>query len=63
MAERRHEPDLDQLNGYADYINEITQTLNAMADGDIHSSSCDYTGEFKKIKDAFTALSERWAQR
>lgn len=50
---------LDQLNGYADYINEITQTLNAMADGDMRIHlQCDYTGEFKKIKDAFTALSE-----
>lgn len=50
---------LGQLNGYVDYINEITQTLNAMAGGDMRIHlQCDYTGEFKKIRDAFTALSE-----
>jgi methyl-accepting chemotaxis protein len=50
---------LQQLNGYVDYINEITKTLNAMAEGDMRVDlKCNYTGEFQKIKDAFIAISE-----
>jgi methyl-accepting chemotaxis protein len=50
---------LGQLSGYVDYINEITATLNAMAGGDMRIQlQQDYSGEFKKIKDAFAALSE-----
>jgi methyl-accepting chemotaxis protein len=50
---------LVQLNDYAGYIDEITETLNAMANGDMRINlKHDYAGQFKTIKDAFIGISE-----
>ena len=41
---------LQRLNGYVTYINEITEVLNTMAEGDMRVSlQNDYTGEFSSI--------------
>lgn len=52
-----------RLQSYIDYINEITQVLNQIANGNLHFElKYDYAGEFSKIKDALflihTTLSE-----
>ncbi len=50
---------LRQLNAYADYIKEITDTLEAMAQGDMRIRlRQDYAGGFSVIKEAFVKLSE-----
>lgn len=42
-----------RLKSYIDYINEITQVLNQIANGDLRFElQYDYAGEFVKIKDA-----------
>ncbi len=50
---------LSQLNLYVDYIKEITDTLQAMSQGDmrIHLKQ-EYVGQFVSIKEAFTGISE-----
>ena len=50
---------LGQLNAYTDYIKEITDTLGAMAQGDmrIHLRQ-EYVGQFATIKEAFVNISE-----
>lgn len=48
-----------QLNQYINYIHEITQTLESMAQGDMRISlKQTYEGEFKSIKDAFDNISK-----
>ena len=50
---------LIQLNAYVGYIDEITATLTAMAEGDMNIElKYDYAGQFKSIKDAFSDISE-----
>ena len=50
---------LIQLNAYVGYIDEITATLTAMAEGDMNIAlKYDYAGQFKSIKDAFSDISE-----
>lgn len=47
-----------RLNGYVGYINEITEVLTAMANGEMKVSlKQDYVGEFASIKDALLAIS------
>lgn len=49
-----------QLRGYSDYINEITNTLNELANGNLRFElKHDYVGEFAKIKDALNNLSAK----
>lgn len=49
---------LQRLNGYVTYINEITEVLNTMAEGDMRVSlQNDYTGEFSSIKQALLDIS------
>lgn len=49
---------LMQLNNYVSYINEITQVLDTMANGDMRITlQNDYTGEFSAIKDALIRIS------
>lgn len=50
---------VDRLKAYANYINEITDTLNKIADGKLnYTLKYEYTGEFKRIKDALLNISE-----
>jgi methyl-accepting chemotaxis protein len=50
---------LVQLNNYVSYIDEITKTLNIMAEGDMRVRLVqDYAGQFKPIKEAFLRISE-----
>lgn len=50
---------LSQLNGYEAYIEEITQVLRQMAQGDMRMNLAqDYSGDFKAVKEAFEALAE-----
>ncbi len=49
---------LVRLNEYVSYINEITQVLNTMADGDMRIAlQNDYSGSFASIKDALLHIS------
>lgn len=49
---------LVQLNEYVSYINEITQVLDKMAEGDMRIKlKNDYAGEFSSIKDALLRIS------
>jgi Methyl-accepting chemotaxis protein len=49
---------LTQLNAYVSYINEITQVLDTMADGDMRIVlHYDYNGEFAAIKNALLRIS------
>lgn len=49
---------LQRLNGYVDYINEITDVLNTMANGDMRVElQLDYFGEFAAIKEALIKIS------
>ncbi len=49
---------LVRLNEYVTYINEITQVLNTMADGDMRIAlKNEYSGEFSSIKDALLNIS------
>ncbi len=49
---------LVRLNEYVSYINEITQVLNKMADGDMRIAlQRDYRGEFSSIKEALLHIS------
>ena len=50
---------LNQLNVYANYIGEITDTLKLMSSGDMRIKlQQDYAGHFLPIKEAFTGISE-----
>lgn len=50
---------LQRLNGYVTYINEITEVLDTMAQGDMRITlNNDYTGEFSSIKLALLGISE-----
>ncbi len=50
---------LRQLNAYVDYINEITDTLETMAQGDMRIQlQQEYTGQFASVKEAFMGVSE-----
>lgn len=50
---------VDRLKAYIDYIDEISDVLNRMADGKLKISlKYDYTGEFSKVKDAMLHISE-----
>ncbi len=50
---------LNQLNVYANYIEEITDTLNLMSSGDMRIQlQQDYAGHFLPIREAFTGISE-----
>lgn len=47
-----------RLNGYISYINEITEVLNKMANGDFRITlKNDYAGEFSGIKKALLKIS------
>lgn len=47
-----------QLNEYTSYINEITNILNTMADGDMRMNLVhSYTGEFSSIKESLLRIS------
>ncbi len=49
---------LQRLNGYVDYINEITEVLDTMAQGDMRIAlRNDYTGEFSAIKKSLLGIS------
>lgn len=49
---------LNRLNGYVTYINEITEVLDTMAQGDMRITlRNDYTGEFSAIKQALLGIS------
>lgn len=48
-----------RLRDYIDYINEVTQVVNNVADGNlIFTLKYDYFGEFAKVKDALNYLSD-----
>jgi methyl-accepting chemotaxis protein len=50
---------LKQLNTYVNYISEITEVLNNMADGNLDFKlRYDYIGEFANIKEALLNISE-----
>ena len=50
---------LNQLNVYANYIGEITDTLKLMSLGDMRIQlQQDYAGHFLPIREAFTGISE-----
>ena len=49
---------LSRLNGYVSYINEITEVLNTMAQGDMRITlHNDYVGEFYAIKQALLDIA------
>lgn len=53
---------LEQLNTYVKYIDEITDTLKAMADGDMRMNlQYDYTGEFKRLRTRLSLYRTPWA--
>lgn len=48
-----------RLNEYMNYIDEIVVVLNGIADGNLcYKLKYEYTGEFRKVKNAFESLSE-----
>jgi methyl-accepting chemotaxis protein len=50
---------LNQLNAYDGYIDEITNTLTAMAGGDMCIDlKHDYSGRFRSIRDAFIGVAD-----
>lgn len=52
-----------RLNNYIDYIQEITDVVNELAEGNLRFTlKQEYEGEFKKIKTALENLSEKFIE-